>query len=121
SSFIDPVAPFNLPNVPVTASIEVWGPATADSSINMVVSGVFKEPVVITETGTLWLGYTQSVEPINGHSACQTSVPVTMAELADPSNGGTYWYRQTDEPGWMVSDPFTNRDSPPLIEVVLAD
>lgn len=99
-----------IPDVPVIASVDVSGgfgaPGVGDAELLV---GVLESPVVVEETGTLWIGYQQITES-GLQNSCPAGYTSNPSERSDADGNAFVWWEQVNlfsagGTGWNATEP----------------
>ena len=106
-----------LPDVPFIASVEVSGGFGAPSSWDAeLLTGTLDEPVLVEDSGPLWIGYAQAVES-DVNVSCVAGYNAFGTELSDADLDEFVWWEQNNlftggGTGWNITDPPGVRAAP---------
>jgi len=123
-SFPGGEADLELPEVPFIASVEVSGGYGAPSSWDAeLLTGVLEEPVLVEESGPLWIGYAQTVES-DVNVSCPGSYTAMRTELSDDDRNEFVWWGQNNlfangATGWNVTDESDSEQLRPIVQAVI--
>ena len=117
-------ADLELPEIPIIASVEVSGgygaPGDWDAEL---LTGVLDEPVLVEESGPLWIGYMQAVES-GVNVACAASYSALSAERSEADlNEAVSWEQNNlftgGGTGWNITDPDDTEQLRPVMQAVI--
>jgi len=113
-----------LPDLPYTASVEVSGgygaPADWDAEL---LTGTLDEPVLVEESGTLWVGYAQTTES-GVNVPCVAGYNAYRTELSEEDLDVFVWWEQNNlftggGTGWNITDPNESEQLRPVVQAVV--
>ena len=113
-----------LPDVPFIASVEVSGGYGAPSNWDAeLLTGTLDEPVLVEESGTLWIGYSQAVAS-DVNSSCVAGYSALRTELSEEDQNEFVWWEQNNlftggGTGWNITSPMESEQLRPVVQAVV--